>query len=96
MCSMSSQTAKKNTEVNKDIITRLEKAVRTAKKSKTPKAVNEAASLADRAAKSNAIHKNKAARIKSSLSKLAKPEAKTKKIVAKKAAPKKKASTKKI
>lgn len=84
----------KKGEVNNTIITRLEKAVRAAKKSKTPKAIKEATSLADRAAKDHAIHKNKAARIKSTLSKLAKPEANAKKTTVKKAAPKKASATK--
>lgn len=82
----------KKGEINSQILTRLEKAVRKAKKSKANKDINQAVSLADRAAKINTIHKNKAARIKSSLSKLAKPEGKkvaSKKTVAKKAAPQK-------
>jgi len=57
--------------VNKSLATRLEIALRLAKKQKTKKHVSEATSLADRAAKRNLIHKNKASRIKRSLSKLA-------------------------
>lgn len=49
----------------------LERAIRQAKKS--PSKINEAFQALDRAVKRNIIHKNKAARIKSSLSKLTKP-----------------------
>ena len=64
--------------VNKVIISRLEVAIRQAKKIKTANAVKIAISFADRAAKKKLIHTNKAARIKSSLSKLIKPVAKAK------------------
>jgi len=61
----------KNKELtNKLIMGKLEVAVRVAKKSKTVKKILTATSLADRAAKKKIIHKNKAARIKSQLSKL--------------------------
>lgn len=63
-------------EVNKVIMSTLEIAVRTAKKTKSADKIVKAASLADRAAKKNVIHKNKASRIKSQLSKLM-PEKKT-------------------
>jgi len=76
--------------------------LKAAKAKPTEKAVGEAFSSLDRAAKQHIIHKNKAARLKSSLSKLlpkteatAKKEAKTaveKKPVVKKAASKKTAS----
>ncbi|HWA52233.1 MAG TPA: 30S ribosomal protein S20 [Patescibacteria group bacterium] len=56
--------------INLSIIKKLEAAIRQAKKSKSDKAIKSAMSLADRAAKKHTIHKNKAARIKSSLSKL--------------------------
>lgn len=59
-------------EINKIIFSRLEKAIRTAKKTKTKKSVEEAVSLTDKATKKRTIHKNKAARIKSQLSKLLK------------------------
>lgn len=84
--------SKNKTEVNKLLVKRLEIAIRLAKKSKTVEKVLSAISLADRAAKKKIIHKNKAARLKSQLSKLvagsstAKPKEKT----SKKAAPKKK------
>lgn len=56
--------------VNKAIIAGLEIALRLAKKTKAQKDVLKAISLADRAAKKKVIHKNKAARIKSSLAKI--------------------------
>jgi len=55
---------------NNLVLARLEIAIRMAKKSKKEKDVISAISLADRSAKNHAIHKNKAARIKSALSKL--------------------------
>lgn len=67
------------TIINKLITSKLEAAIRNAKKSKTQATVQKAVSLADRASKNNVIHKNKAARIKSQLAKLMpKLEAKTK------------------
>ena len=75
--------------VNKLIISKLEVSLREAKKAKTESAVKKAISMADRAVKKNVIHKNKGARIKSSLSKLVKLSAKPK-IAAKKVAAKKK------
>lgn len=56
--------------VNKLIIKNLEVATRVAKKGKVAEKILKAISLADRAAKKHAIHKNKAARIKSTLTKL--------------------------
>ena len=70
--------------VNKLIISKLEVAIRQAKKIKSLNSVKTAISMTDRAAKKNVIKKNKAARIKSSLSKLAKPESKVKKASKKK------------
>ena len=55
----------------------LDRALRQAKKQKTAKAVSAAVSKVDRAVKKNLIHKRRAARIKSGLSKLAKPTSKT-------------------
>jgi len=60
----------KKQRVNTLIKNQLEIAVRVAKKEKSPAKILAAISLADRAAKKKAIHKNKAARIKSVLSKL--------------------------
>ena len=56
--------------INKIILSRLEIAVKSAKKTKSKKTVETVVSLADRASKTNTIHKNKANRIKSQLSKL--------------------------
>ncbi len=58
--------------INKMTSTKLEIATRMAKKDKTSKKIQEAMSLADRAAKRKLIHKNKAGRIKSALAKLLK------------------------
>ena len=56
--------------VNKLILTKLDAAIRQAKKSKTLIKITQVVSLADRAAKKRVIHKNKAARIKSQMAKL--------------------------
>lgn len=67
----------KNKEaVNRLIVSGLEIAIRTAKKSPLPEKIQKAVSLADRAVKKNVIHKNKAARIKSQLSKIVKSDTK--------------------
>ena len=52
------------------ILTKLDAAIRQAKKSKTLVKITQVVSLADRAAKKRIIHKNKAARIKSQMAKL--------------------------
>lgn len=62
--------SKRKEKVNSLIISRLEAALRMAKKTGGKKAVLKAVSLTDRAAKKKIIHKNKAARIKSALSRL--------------------------
>lgn len=62
--------SKRKTLINKKIVSALEIAIRVAKKTKKDKDVSRAASLTDRAQKKHVIHKNKAARIKSSLGKL--------------------------
>lgn len=64
--------SKRKEIVNKITLSKLEVAIKLANKSKSKKSVENAVSLADRAAKENTIHKNKAARIKSQLSKLSK------------------------
>jgi small subunit ribosomal protein S20 len=69
--------SKNKTAVNKIIVGSLEVAVRLARKSKSPEKIIKAVSLADRAVKKRVIHRNKAARIKSQLSKLL-PKAKAK------------------
>ncbi len=62
--------SKKKESINKLIVSKLETAIRQAKKTKTGAKILTAISLADRAAKKKVIHKNKAGRIKSQLSKL--------------------------
>lgn len=64
------RSSKRKEEVNKLIRTNLDIAVRQAKRDKTKKKIITAISLTDRAAKKKIIHRNKAARIKSTLSKL--------------------------
>ena len=64
------RASKRKTQINKLLMQRLEKAIRLAKKSKNAEKARAAISLADRAAKGKTIHKNKAARIKSVLSRL--------------------------
>lgn len=64
--------------INKLVIRRLEVAVRSAKKGGVAAKIFEAVSLADKAAKKRVIHKNKAARIKSQLSKLLPKKSKAK------------------
>jgi small subunit ribosomal protein S20 len=81
---------KKREEVNDALRSTLKKVLKEAQKSKTAEKVKKAAILVDKAVKKGLIHKNKAARIKSRLSKLAKPSAKVK--PAKKSAPKSRAS----
>ena len=74
------RSSKKKREVNKKIISNLEIAIRNAKKGRKEKDILAAISQADRAAKKRVIHKNKASRIKSTLSKLllvAKPQKKS-------------------
>lgn len=61
---------KKRTIRNAKQETMLKDAIKAAKKSPSLKTVQKATSLADKAAKKFIIHKNKAARLKSSLSKL--------------------------
>lgn len=62
--------SKRKEIINKIILSKLEIAIKSAKKGKSKKTVETAVSLADRASKTATIHKNKAARIKSQLSKL--------------------------
>ena len=64
------RSSKKKALVNRVLKSRLEVAIRRAKKEKSEKTIGEAVSLTDRAAKRKIIHLNKAARIKSGLSKL--------------------------
>jgi small subunit ribosomal protein S20 len=71
--------SKKKESINKVIVSRLQGAIRKATKSKTKESIVKAVSFADRAAKKKVIHKNKAARIKSTLSKLMPKVSKAKK-----------------
>ncbi|MBI2103878.1 30S ribosomal protein S20 [Candidatus Woesebacteria bacterium] len=64
------RSSAKKQSVNASLMRRLETAIRHARRDLTKEAVNSAISLADRAAKKKIIHQNKAARIKSQLSKL--------------------------
>jgi len=75
--------SKKKESINKIILGKLEVAVRIARKARSAEKILKAVSLADRAAKKKVIHKKKAGRIKSRLSKLlpksVKPQSKTSK-----------------
>ncbi|GIK84376.1 MAG: hypothetical protein BroJett025_09980 [Patescibacteria group bacterium] len=88
------RVSKKKTEVN----SRVKSIVKTMvdKVKKTPSAANLATaySALDTAVRKHLLHKNKAARVKSQLSKLAKPEKIEKTAPAKKATATKKAATK--
>jgi small subunit ribosomal protein S20 len=82
---------KKRTKANNFLRDTFKDAVKEAIKSKTTEKVRKAVSAVDKAVKKGLIHKNKAARIKSRLSKLAKPtKAKVAKKVVVKPSPKKK------
>lgn len=83
------RAAKRKFKVNNVIRKQLEVAIRVAKKDKTLVKIAAAVRLADRAAKNNIIHKNKASRIKKVLSRLS-PKGKTITSSKKKAAKKKK------
>ena len=61
---------KKRQSSNRKLVNILDSAIKKAKKLPSEKSVTDAISLADKAAKKKIIHKNKAARIKSKLSKL--------------------------
>lgn len=63
------RVSNRKTLVNKKVKKELEVALRTAKKSKKVNDVNKAVSLIDRAVKKFVLHKNKAARMKSALTK---------------------------
>lgn len=71
------RSSKKKEFINKVILGKLEVAVRVARKGKNTEKILKAVSFADRAAKKKVIHKNKAARIKSQLSKLLPKSVKT-------------------
>lgn len=59
---------KKREKENAEFMLNLEKALKAAKKTKGAKDISHAFSLADKAVKKHLVHKNKAARLKSSLS----------------------------
>lgn len=61
---------KKRTAENKKVKTLFVNALKKAKKNPTENAIKKAVQLTDKLAKNRIIHKNKAARIKSKLSKL--------------------------
>ena len=89
------RSSARKAEVNKKIISSLEISLRMAKKNNSEENVRKVISNADKAAKKNVIHKNKAARIKSSISKLLKKDGKTSVSVRSTKSPKVKASTSK-
>lgn len=62
------RSSKRKEAVNKIRFSSLEASIRAAKRDKTKKALSHASSLVDKLAKNKVIHKNKAARIKKSLS----------------------------
>lgn len=64
------RVSKRQKSVNSILKGRLEIAIRKVRKTKADKDARSAASIADRAVKKKLIHKNRAARIKSSLSHL--------------------------
>lgn len=64
---------KKRESANKKMEALINIFIKKAKKKPTPKSIQEAFSVIDKGVKKNIIHKNKAARIKSRLSKLIKP-----------------------
>lgn len=61
---------KRRTAMNKPVRSKLKNAVDAASKAKSETALSAAFSAIDRAAKKRVIHRNKAARLKSKLSKL--------------------------
>lgn len=73
------RSSKRKQKVNLKLISQLEVALRMAKKSKTKVKIFNAISMVDKAAKKGIIHKNKASRIKSNLSKLLPKQKVTKK-----------------
>ncbi|HBB76802.1 MAG: hypothetical protein A2186_01385 [Candidatus Levybacteria bacterium RIFOXYA1_FULL_41_10] len=85
--------------VNRRFETTLRKTVKDTRKNTSAKRLQEAFSVIDKASKKNIIHKNRAARIKSGLSKLVSKPAKTAKTAVKptvkKVTPKKTSKSKK-
>lgn len=85
---------RKQEKLNDEFRKKLESAVAKAKKSKTAESVKNAISFVDKAVKINILHKNKGSRVKSSLSKLAKPAQQSTKKTEKKPSVSKKPSKK--
>lgn len=71
---------KKRTSANKKMEASINVSIKKAKRKPTPKSIQEAFSRIDKGVKKNIVHKNKAARIKSRLSKLISKAKKTKKV----------------
>lgn len=85
---------KNRTLRNNKIRALLDAVLKTARKSPSDKLVTQATKITDKAAKNHIIHKNKAARIKASLSKLL-TKKENKKTTEQAPAPKKKSTSKK-
>lgn len=101
------RVSKRKTDVNARVKSIIKTMVDKVKKSPSAQNLSNAYSAVDTAVKQNLLHKNKASRLKSQLSKLAKPEKTTKtpvakpktvakKVVVKKTATKAKAAPKKV
>ncbi|OGM27678.1 hypothetical protein A2627_04535 [Candidatus Woesebacteria bacterium RIFCSPHIGHO2_01_FULL_39_28] len=71
------RSSKRKLEVNRLTIAKMEATIRLAKKHKTTVSIKKAISATDIATKKKVIHKNKAARLKSTLSKLIHSKPKT-------------------
>ncbi len=69
---------KKRESANNSLRVKIDQAIRSANKTKTAASVSSAVSLVDKGVKKKILPQNRAARIKSSLSKLSKPETKAK------------------
>ncbi len=69
---------KRKEKINNDLREDLKESLRKAKKTTSEVSIRKAISFVDKAVKKNLIHKNKAARIKSGLSKLVKRRVSTK------------------
>lgn len=66
------RSSQRKLAVNKKIAKSLQRAIHTAKKTKSKADIKKAISLSDKAAKKHTIHKNKASRLKGILAKLLK------------------------
>ncbi len=84
------RSSRKKALLNKGITAALEIAIRKARKAKSEISIKKAISLSDRAAKTKTIHKNKANRIKSRLTKLLPKKSKVKTVSKAKESSKKK------